>query len=42
MIFTRQKEDFNQQLAKIESSIIERKHSCKFLGLLIDDKLNWS
>ena len=34
--------DFNQQLAKIESSIIERKNTCKLLGLLIDDKLNWS
>ena len=42
MIFTRQKVDFNQQLVKIESSIIERKNTCKFLGLLIDDKLNWS
>ena len=32
MIFTRQKVDFSQQLVKIETSIIERKNTCKFLG----------
>ena len=26
----------------MDADIIERKHCCKFLGLIIDDKLNWS
>ena len=30
----------NQQI-KMDADIIERKHCCKFLGIIIDDKLNW-
>ena len=26
----------------MDADIIERKQCCKFLGIIIDDKLNWS
>ena len=32
----------DQYTIQIESNIIDRKNCCKFLGLLIDDKLTWS
>ena len=32
----------NQNTIKIASDVIERKDCCKFLGIMIDDKLTWS
>ena len=32
----------NQNTIKIASDDIERKNCCKFLGIMIDDKLTWS
>ena len=31
-----------QHTVKIDSDVIARKHHCKFLGIMIDGKLNWS
>ena len=31
-----------QHTVNIDSDVIARKHHCKFIGIMIDDKLNWS
>ena len=44
MLFSPVKGVYNsvQHTVKIDSDVIARKHHCKFLGIMIDDKLNWS
>ena len=44
MLFSHVKGVYNsvQHTVKIDSDVIARKHHCKFLGIMIDDKLNWS
>ena len=44
MLFSPVKGVYNsvQHTVKIDSDVIARKHHCKFFGIMIDDKLNWS
>ncbi len=42
MLFTNSRNIPVNQVIKIDTDVIERKNCCKFLGLLIDDKLSWS
>lgn len=42
MLFSPHKTDHSEHSIKIGSDIIEQKNYCKFLGLVIDDKLTWS
>ena len=42
MIFARQRIDLSGVELKISNMNIERKSECRFLGVIMDDKLNWS
>ena len=42
MLFSNNNNISENQQIKMDADIIERKHCCKFLGIIIDDKLNWS
>ena len=42
MLFSNNNNISENQQIKMDADIIEHKHCCKFLGIIIDDKLNWS
>ena len=42
MIFARQRLDLSKVNLQLRNHEIERKTECRFLGVIVDDKLNWS
>ena len=42
MVFTRQRIDLNETELSINKHTIERKSECRFLGVIMDEKLKWT
>ena len=42
MVFTRKKNSSDQPVLTVNDTTLERVHSIKFLGVILNDKLDWS